>query len=85
MVVACLRRSEIVGTAQRSVSRKNSEGWGESVETLSLPLPPLSLSSSSRSLNSRHSPLAESLEQAMVLIAGTMNAAASKKQTFSGL
>ena len=28
VVVACLRRSEIVGTAQRSVSRKNSEGVG---------------------------------------------------------
>ena len=28
VVVACLRRSGIVGTAQRSVSRKNREGVG---------------------------------------------------------
>ena len=67
--------------AKKCEQEKQRGGGGESVETLSLPLPPLSLSSSPRSLNSRHSPLAESLDQAMVVVAGTMNVAGSKKQT----
>ena len=61
---------QIVGTAQRDVSRrKKKERWGEKGgENKGTPFPPLSLSLSSflffpRSLTSRRAPLSERLEQ----------------------
>ena len=62
---------QIVGMVQTDVSRKAGRGWGRVRERRSPPPLPLSLSTSplfSRSLTSRHAPICERLEKAMLTI-----------------
>ena len=74
------------GDGAKKCEQEKQRGGGVRAQKLflSLSLPSPSLPLPAIRIRAK-SPLAESLKQVMVVVAGTMNVAASKKQTFSGL